>query len=80
MVTYRKSIAGFVLCFAMSSRMNTNIEELERNTAEKKLFDPVKAKAQMNVYKEIYQLEEMENLTEEQKKDIRNKDGALKIL
>ena len=54
MVTYRKSIAGFVLCFAMSSRMNTNIEELERNTAEKKLFDPVKAKAQMNVYKEIY--------------------------
>ena len=64
----------------MSSRMNTNIEELERNTAEKKLFDPVKAKAQMEVYKEIYRLEEMENLTEEQKKDIRNKDGALKIL
>ena len=34
----------------------------------------------MEVYKEIYRLEEMENLTEEQKKDIRNKDGALKIL
>ena len=60
--------------------MTTNIEELERNTVEKKLFDPTKAKAQMEVYKEIYRLEEQENLSEEQKKDIRNKDGALKIL
>ena len=34
----------------------------------------------MEVYKEIYRLEENDNLTEEQKKDIRNKDGALKIL
>ena len=34
----------------------------------------------MEVYKEIYRLEEQEHLTEEQKKDIRNKDGALKIL
>merc|ERR1712224_68702 len=40
----------------------------------------MKAKAQMEVYKEIYKLEEQENLTEEQKRDIRNKDGALKIL
>ena len=56
------------------------MEELERNTVEKKLFDPVKAKAQMEVYKEIYRLEGDDNLTEEQKKDIRNKDGALKIL
>ena len=60
--------------------MTNNIEELERNTVEKKLFDPTKAKAQMEVYKEIYRLEEQENLSEEQKKDIRNKDGALKIL
>ena len=60
--------------------MNKNMEDLERNTVEKKLFDPVKAKAQMEVYKEIYRLEEQEGLTEEQKKDIRNTDGALKIL
>ena len=64
----------------MSSRMNKNVEELERNTVEKKLFDPMKAKAQMEVYKEIYRLEEQDDLTEEQKKDIRNKDGALRIL
>ena len=64
----------------MSRRMTNNIEDLERNAAEKKLFDPVKAKAQMEVYKEIYRLEEQEGLTEEQKKDIRNRDGALKIL
>ena len=60
--------------------MTKNVEELEKNAVEKKLFDPMKAKAQMDVYKEIYKLEEQEHLTEEQKKDIRNKDGALKIL
>jgi hypothetical protein len=32
------------------------------------------------VYKEIYRLEEQSNLTEEQKKDIRNDDAALRIL
>ena len=42
----------------MSRRMTTNIEELEKNTSEKKLFDPMKAKAQIEVYKEIYKLEE----------------------
>ena len=45
--------------------MTTNIEELEKNTVEKKLFDPTKAKAQMEVYKEIYRLEEQEDLSEE---------------
>ena len=79
-VSYRKSLIGLGLCYAMSRRMNQNIEELERNTAEKKLFDPVKAKAQLEVYKEIYRLEEQEGLSEEEKKDIRMKDGALKIL
>ena len=64
----------------MSRRMTTNIEELEKNTSEKKLFDPMKAKAQIEVYKEIYKLEEQEGLTEEEKKQIRNQDGALKIL
>ena len=79
-IAYRKTLIGAGLCVAMAHRMNRNIEELERNTAEKKLFDPIKAKAQMEVYKEIYRLEENESLTEEQRKDIRNKDGALKIL
>ena len=60
--------------------MNNNIEELEKNTMDKKLFDPVKAKAQIEVYKEIYRLEEQEGLTDDQKREIRNKDGALKIL
>ena len=64
-VAYRRHLFGVGLCVAMSTRMNNNIVELERNTAEHKLFDPVKAKAQMDVYKEIYKLEEDENLTDE---------------
>ena len=60
--------------------MTRNFEELEQNTQDKKLFDPLKAKAQLEVYKEIYRLEEMEGLTEEQKKEMRNDDGALRIL
>mmetsp|Transcript_27124 Transcript_27124/g.33695 ORF Transcript_27124/g.33695 Transcript_27124/m.33695 type:complete len:97 (-) Transcript_27124:328-618(-) len=77
---YRTTIIGFAGCYFMSRRMTLNIEDLEKNAAEKKLFDPVKAKAQMEVYKEIYRLEEQEGLSEDQKKDIRNRDGALKIL
>ena len=77
---YRKSFIGLAACYWMSSRMSKNMEDLEKNTVEKKLFDPVKARAQMEVYKEIYRLEGDESLTEEQRKDIRNRDGALKIL
>ena len=51
------------------------MSDLERNTQDKKLFDPLKAKAQIEVYKEIYNIGE--NETEEGKK---NKDTALKIL
>ena len=47
---------------------------------DKKLFDPTKAKAQIEVYKEIYNLESEEGLSEEQKKEMRKKDRALKIL
>ena len=36
---------GLAGCYYMSRRMNNNMEELERNTQDKKLFDPVKAKA-----------------------------------
>ena len=56
------------------------MRELEMNTAEKKLFDPVKAKAQIDVYKEIYRLEQQEGLSEEEKMEALKKDGALKIL
>ena len=56
------------------------MNELEQNTAQKKLFDPTKAKAQIEVYKEIYRLEAEEGLTEDEKREIRKKDGALKIL
>ena len=66
--------------FYLGRRLNRNWEELEKNTEDKKLFDPLKAKAQLEVYKEIYRLEEMENLTEEQKRELRNDDGALRIL
>lgn len=64
----------------MSKRMAGNIEELEKNTQDKKLFDPVKAKAQIEVYKEIYRMEENESLPPEKRVDIRKQDGALKIL
>ena len=77
---FQTLLSFFCLGYGISTRMTQNIEELERNTVDKKLFDPTKAKAQMEVYKEIYRLEEQEHFTEEQKKDIRNKDGALKIL
>ena len=65
-----KQLNHFAYCinlsgYWMSRRMTTNIEDLEKNAAEKKLFDPVKAKAQMEVYKEIYRLEEQEGLSEE---------------
>ena len=51
--------------------MTGNMEELEQNTQDKKLFDPVKAKAQIEVYKEIYRMEEEEHLPESERKDIR---------
>ena len=56
------------------------MEELERNTQDKKLFDPIKAKAQIEVYKEIYRMEENEALPEDQRVDLRKQDGALRIL
>ena len=57
--------------------MTSNMEELERNTQDKKLFDPIKAQAQIEVYKEIYR---MESATDDEVQDIRKQDGALKIL
>ena len=34
------------------------MSSLEKNTREHKIFDPIKAKAQIDVYKEIYNLME----------------------
>ena len=72
----------FVFCTGVyvSKRMYGNIDGLEKNTTEKKLFDPVKAQAQIEVYKEIYRLEEQENLPEDQREDPTKNDGALRIL
>ena len=77
---HKYSLIGLGIGCAMSFRVSSNMQELEKNTMEKKLFDPTKAKAQIEVYKEIYKLESEEGLTEEQKKEIRKKDGALRIL
>lgn len=67
----KTSIAGLGVCYWMGRRFSSNVQELERNTQEKKLFDPLKAKAQIEVYKEIYNMEEGHE---------RPKDTALKIL
>ena len=77
---HKYSLFGLGVGCAMSYRVSSNMRELEKNTMDKKLFDPTKAKAQIEVYKEIYNLESEEGLTDEQKKEIRKKDGALKIL
>lgn len=68
---HKGSCIGMVGCYYLSRRMNSNMVELERNTQDKKLFDPIKAKAQIEVYKEIYRMEEQENLPEDQRKDVR---------
>ena len=39
------SIAGLGVSFWFAKRMSSNMDELEKNTREKKLFDPLKAKA-----------------------------------
>ena len=80
LVVNKVTILGLAGCYYMSKRMAGNIEELEKNTQDKKLFDPVKAKAQIEVYKEIYRMEENETLPPEKRVDIRKQDGALKIL
>ena len=45
--------------------------QLEQNTQEKKLFDPLKAKAQIQVYKDIYNFDSDDKNKEE---------GGLRIL
>ena len=74
------SIIGLSVGLLAARRVSNNMQQLEQNTMEKKLFDPTKAKAQIEVYKEIYKLESEEGLSDEQKREIRKKDGALRIL
>ena len=52
----KASIIGLGGIIYLSSRLGTNMKELEENTKVHKLFDPMKAKAQVDVYKEIYNL------------------------
>ena len=54
---HKASLIGLVGCYFVVKRFSHNMDELERNTTQKKLFDPVKARAQVQVYKEIYNLE-----------------------
>lgn len=61
MYVNKMSFLGLGLCLWVSRRFNRNIDELEKNTQEKKLFDPLKAKAQIEVYKEIYNMDNEED-------------------
>lgn len=65
----KASILGLTLCKLVflwtfdaglwaGKRVSKNMTGLEQNTQEKKLFDPLKAKAQIDVYKEIYNIGE----------------------
>lgn len=72
----KASIVGLGLCLYMGRRFSTNMRELEQNTQEKKLFDPLKAKAQIEVYKEIYNMGDDEGDAPREPR----KDTALKIL
>ena len=77
----KASIIGFGLCIYMGRRFTRNIDELEQNTQEKKLFDPLKAKAQIDVYKEIYNMDDNESPAEAARKAEESKqDTTLKIL
>ena len=54
----RNSLVGMGMFIFIYRRFASNITNLEKNTQEKKLFDPIKAKAQIQVYKDIYSLDE----------------------
>ena len=58
---HKTSIIGLGAMIYLTKRVNWNIKELEKNTQEHKVFDPVKAKAQIDVYKEIYNMMDKED-------------------
>ena len=53
----RNTLIGLGFGLWVTRRFSGNMVELEKNTTEKKLFDPLKAKAQIQVYKDIYNLD-----------------------
>ena len=44
-VVNKYSLLGLGACYFVTRRFNRNMAELEKNTQEKKLYDPIKAKA-----------------------------------
>lgn len=54
----RNTLIGLGIGIWITRRFSGNMVELEKNTTEKKLFDPLKAKAQIQVYKDIYNLDD----------------------
>ena len=92
MAINKASLAGLTVCLYFGTRISRNMANLEKNTQEKKLFDPLKAKAQVQVYKQIYNIEDqqerdaelriMKSASEKDKEDIvkyfKNKDGGEK--
>ena len=89
LILNRNRIAGLGVGLWMCTRFGNNMQQLEENTKEKKLFDPVKARAQIEIYKEIYRIENEEDKAREEGRELTpeeiqkiyaEKDGALRIL
>ena len=52
---------GVGILLYLTVKMNRNVNDLENSTREYKVFDPRKAKAQIDVYKEIYSIMDKED-------------------
>ena len=61
MMMHKASLIGVGAMIYLTKRVGSNMKELEKNTVEHKVFDPVKAKAQIDVYKEIYNMMDKED-------------------
>ncbi|CAI2382785.1 unnamed protein product [Moneuplotes crassus] len=71
LILRKTSLAGLGMIVYLSTRLGNNMEELEENTKQHKIFDPVKAKAQVDVYKEIY------NLMDEEESELKRLPSAV---
>merc|ERR1712166_1548324 len=89
LILNRNRIAGLGVGLWLCRRFGNNMTQLEENTKDKKLFDPVKARAQIEIYKEIYRIENEEDKAREEGRELSpeeiqkiyaEKDGALRIL
>lgn len=63
----RSSIIGAGILSYFGYKLSKSMTELEENSAKHKIFDPVKAKAQIEVYKELYNVLEEEQEEEQRK-------------